>query len=1571
MDKQKEDNSQDLLSAALSQSGLMNFESPVLNQPNTQLQSNTVNFKECELLTALKTEQNKAPIPPHNPPQVKMISSNSILTSSSASIVTLAPQNIVHHKTLPNTSGARTVTKINGPKIIKIPALKAGSIIKINKFGKADIIQRVKGNVVQNGLNTLNKESINTDGAKQVTIASSLPTTIIRNTALDSKPQLPKTIFLPAKDSAHSNVISTTRAGTPPISTLRNPQKTAIISSIPPSTVRLSRSASFNVPIQRTQQIISTQIPAVPQTNKSQSSCNLGSLFVETVEKSASFNAPHSPFSLVLPEPNTQTTSQSLSHFFTTNITSSDVSKSHSIYASPSLQRNIPPTVVPPTIHIPQPTPDTGQGTVRFYGKGLALRTLSMPALKPGEELAAEEEREEEAEMQHTHTYALYMPSKLNIGHPHPDSVVETSSLSSIMPPDIKYQLSIPQYTIDHCLLSALQLESVVYACQKHQMFLPNGERAGYFIGDGPGVGKGRTVAGVIYENYLLGRKRALWFSVSNDLKYDAERDLRDIGAKNIKVYSLNKFKYGKITAKNNGAAKKGVIFGTYSSLIGESHQQGKYGTRLKQILNWVGEDFDGVIIFDECHKAKNLVPSGSGKSTKTGHTVLQLQTHLPNARVVYASATGASEPKNMAYMSRLGLWGSGTPFPQFTDFIQAVERRGVGAMELVAMDMKLRGSYIARQLSFYGVSFRIEEVPLNNSFISMYNKAVKLWMLARAAFQAAASMIEAEYHMKKSMWAQFWSAHQRFFKYLCLSAKVDYTVSLVREAVKHGKCVVIGLQSTGESRTLDQLEKCNGELDDFVSTAKAVFETLIENHFPAPDRKRVTAVLGRDFYKKEEPAAVAAEKKAVKRKRVNGFSNSSKRHRGSNSSDAASSSESDDDLLSASDEDDLPTSSSDEDIHKIFGEPSDSEDWEKSERKRNKNEHKLKNKSKHNNNNGVKHEDGDHSSTNHVTKSTNEKKEDASVVLKSLDSVSGTLISSLPGMGPIEQAQALKSELLEKLETLGSCLPNNMLDELIDSLGGPENVAEMTGRKGRVIATDEGNVEYQTRAESDVPVELLNMTEKQRFMDGEKNIAIISEAASSGISLQADKRARNQRRRLHITLELPWSADRAIQQFGRTHRSNQVNAPEYVFVITELAGEHRFASVVAKRLESLGALTHGDRRATESRDFSKYNYDNKYGRKALELVLKSIAGYEMPIVPPPKNYKGNFFKDMEQALQGVGLIMHEPGQVHYQLDKDYNNIFKFMNRMLGMEVEHQNGLFLFFTQTLNAIVQDAKRSGQFDQGIVDLGAENQIVEVLKTKEFPIMCGGRVSLQSVQIERGISWVDALRIFEDGSIGSSSGFYVTLTQRNGKHMVILIIESTSQRHRGPATFVVYRPNTGKQVRKETLEDLKKKYKRVESDEAEVWWCKHHEASLDQCSHRFWQGSCSKGNSLCHIGKRRRMYHVLAGSVLAVWRTVEEVLLMEGGSKYKMQVVRLKTQEGNRIVGVLIPTICVTSLMAALNREAESIPISNNVVQNFPQQLNEFSSDDSDDYEDVEPDEMLSSVLAPKSNVVWQL
>ena len=57
----------------------------------------------------------------------------------------------------------------------------------------------------------------------------------------------------------------------------------------------------------------------------------------------------------------------------------------------------------------------------------------------------------------------------------------------------------------------------------------------------------------------------------------------------------------------------------------------------------------------------------------------------------------------------------------------------------------------------------------------------------------------------------------------MCLQLQIiDHDmINFCRDAVKYGKCVVIGLQSTGEARTLDQLEKDDGELNDFVSTAK------------------------------------------------------------------------------------------------------------------------------------------------------------------------------------------------------------------------------------------------------------------------------------------------------------------------------------------------------------------------------------------------------------------------------------------------------------------------------------------------------------------------------------------------------------------------------------------------------------------------------------------------------------------------------------------------------------------------------------------------------------------------------
>ena len=54
-----------------------------------------------------------------------------------------------------------------------------------------------------------------------------------------------------------------------------------------------------------------------------------------------------------------------------------------------------------------------------------------------------------------------------------------------------------------------------------------------------------------------------------------------------VEVFFLSKMKYAKINSAVNNNVKKGVLFSTYSALIGESQAGGKYKSRLKQILHW------------------------------------------------------------------------------------------------------------------------------------------------------------------------------------------------------------------------------------------------------------------------------------------------------------------------------------------------------------------------------------------------------------------------------------------------------------------------------------------------------------------------------------------------------------------------------------------------------------------------------------------------------------------------------------------------------------------------------------------------------------------------------------------------------------------------------------------------------------------------------------------------------------------------------------------------------------------------------------------------------------------------
>ena len=143
--------------------------------------------------------------------------------------------------------------------------------------------------------------------------------------------------------------------------------------------------------------------------------------------------------------------------------------------------------------------------------------------------------------------------------------------------------------------------------------------------------------------------------------------------------------------------------------------------------MDWLGRDFDGVVIFDESHAMQN---AGGGKgergdveASQQGRAGLRLQHALPDARVVYVSATGATTVHNLAYAQRLGLWGGEDfPFATRAEFVEAIEAGGVAAMEVLARDLRALGLYTARSLSYDGIEYELVEHQLTEEQRRIYD---------------------------------------------------------------------------------------------------------------------------------------------------------------------------------------------------------------------------------------------------------------------------------------------------------------------------------------------------------------------------------------------------------------------------------------------------------------------------------------------------------------------------------------------------------------------------------------------------------------------------------------------------------------------------------------------------------------------------------------------------------------------------------------------------------------------------------------------------------------------------------
>eukprot|EP00878_Enallax_costatus_P023440 GHUV01024933.1.p1 GENE.GHUV01024933.1~~GHUV01024933.1.p1 ORF type:complete len:410 (+),score=80.43 GHUV01024933.1:835-2064(+) len=256
---------------------------------------------------------------------------------------------------------------------------------------------------------------------------------------------------------------------------------------------------------------------------------------------------------------------------------------------------------------------------------------------------------------------------------PHPSPVCEAATLSSVPSPESDYSLKLPAHVLKSGAISALQFQAVRLACARHEQKLPDGSRAGFFLGDGPGVGKGRQIAATIFNYFCRGKTKALWVSVSTDLVVDARRDLEALGMleyEPVRLHDLRQLKTrkGKPLASLPGL-ESGILFCTYDLLCsgattkkaakgGKGAAKGKAASSTalsrksssgpafadENIPPWersttpesdpwaglveddsVSEEFgpssrlhqivewlgdgDYVIVLDECHRAKNCVP--------------------------------------------------------------------------------------------------------------------------------------------------------------------------------------------------------------------------------------------------------------------------------------------------------------------------------------------------------------------------------------------------------------------------------------------------------------------------------------------------------------------------------------------------------------------------------------------------------------------------------------------------------------------------------------------------------------------------------------------------------------------------------------------------------------------------------------------------------------------------------------------------------------------------------------------------------------------------------------------------